>query len=181
MTRLSYLALGAPPPLRAQAQHGGALPVSWEARIAVRVLARMMSLCLDSAAGEPGAVAVKFPGSEEGEVSLELGAVRMAHQCRRVWVWMAKVHVAGSKVMIGPIGGVGQMVEVGAVRAVADTKVVGALEGLEVVGAARGGMDRAESVGVVVTELSPFYYLLSVSHCFFPWHTLLKGEAMYIS
>ena len=86
---------------------------------------------------------------------------------------MARVRVAGSKVMIGPIGEVGQMVEVGAVLAVADTKAVGAREDLEVVGVARGGMDPVESVGVVVTELSPVYNLLSVSHSFFPWHTLL--------
>ena len=175
MTRLSYPALEGPPLLRAQAQHGGALPVSWEARRAVRVLAWMMSSFLDSAVGELGAVAVvvRFPDSEVGEVSLALGADRMAHQCCRVRVWMARVRVAGSKVMIGPIGEVGQMVEVGAVLAVADTKAVGAREDLEVAGVARGGMDPVESVGVVVTELSPFYNLLSVSHSFFPWNTLL--------
>ena len=125
-----------------------------------------MSSCLDLAEEEAGAVAavvVRFLGSEEGEgLSPALGVVRMAHQCRRVWVWMAKVRVAGSKVKIGLIGGAAEMVEAGAVRAVADTKAVGAREDLEVVGVARGGMDRADPVGVVVTELSPFHNLLSV-------------------
>ena len=122
--------------------------------MAVPVLAWMIS-CLDLAAGEAVVVValVKFLGLEEE--SLALGVARMAHhQCHQLWVLMVRVRVAGSKVMTGVIGEVGEMVVVGAVAV--DTMVVamGALEDL-VVGVAHGGMDRVEwVVGVDVTDIS---------------------------
>jgi hypothetical protein len=64
----------------------------------------------------------------------------------------AKVRVAGSKVTIGLIGGAGERAVVGGVRVVVDMMAVGDREDLEVVGVARGGVDRAEFVGVDVTE-----------------------------
>jgi hypothetical protein len=156
-TRSSYLALAGPAPLRAQAQalHGGALLESWEACIAVPILARTIS-SLDSAAGEAVVVVVvvKFPGLEGEGLPRALGVVRMAHhQCHQLRVGMVRVRVAGSKVKIGLIGGVGEM-------------VVGAREDL-VVGAA-GGMDQVVewAVGVDVTELFTFYDLVSVGLAF---------------
>jgi hypothetical protein len=168
--RSSCLALVAPAPLRAQVQalHGGALLVSWEAHMAVPVLAWMIS-CLDSAAGEAVVVVavVKFQGLEGEGSSLVLGVVRMAHHCHQLWVLMIRVRVAGSKVMTGVIGGVGEMVVVGAVAV--DTMVVGALEDL-VVGVAHGGMDQVEwVVGVDVTDIF-MIFCLSVWHSFFPWY-----------
>jgi hypothetical protein len=140
----------------------------------VRVQARTTS-CLDSAAGEAVVAAVvemRFLESEEEEgLCLALGVVRMAHQCRRLR--MARVRVAGSKAMIGLIGGAGEMVLVGGAWVVVDTKAVGgAREDLEVVGVAHGGMDQVDSVGADDTEMSSFYDLLSFSHSFFPWCTL---------
>jgi hypothetical protein len=142
-TRSSYPALAGPAPLRALelALHGGALLESWEARMAVPILARTISY-LDSVAGE-AVVVVKFPGLEGEGLPRALGVVRMAHhQCHQLRVGMVGVCVAGSKVTIGLIGGVGE-------------KAVGAREDL-VVGVA-GGMDQVVewAVGVVdVTELS---------------------------
>jgi hypothetical protein len=172
MTRSSCLALEGPPPLRAQAQalHGGALLESWEARMAVPTLARTISY-LDSAAGEAVVVVVvvKFPDLEGEGLSPALGVVRMAHhQCRQLRVGMARVCVAGSKVKIGLIGGVGEM-------------VVGAREDL--VGVGHGGMDQGVewAVGVDVTELFTFYDWLT-SRAIFPLytHVSLKGDCVHI-
>lgn len=143
-THSSCLALAGPAPLRAQAQalHGGALLGSWEARKAVRTLARTISY-LDSAAGEAVAVVVvvRFQGLEEG-LSRALGVVQMVHhQCHhQLPVGMVKVCVVGSKVTIGLIDGVEEM-------------VVGAREDL-VVGVVHGGMDQVVgwAVGADVTE-----------------------------
>jgi hypothetical protein len=82
-------------------------------------------------------------------LDLAPGVVRMARRCRQ---WTAKVRVAGSKVTIGLIGGAGERAVVGGVRVVVDMMAVGDREDLEVVGVARGGVDRAEFVGVDVTE-----------------------------
>lgn len=152
-TPSSYLALAAPAPLLAQAQvlHGGALLESWEARMAVPILARTTSY-LDSAAGEAVlvlavvvVVVVRFLGLEGEGLPRALGVVRMVHhQCRRLRVGMAKVRVcvADSKVRSGLIDGVVVMV-------VVDDLVVGA---------AHGGMDQEVewAVEVVVTELFTF-------------------------
>lgn len=152
----SYLALAAPAPLRARAQvlHGGALLESWEARMAVPILART-TLYLDSAPGEAVlvlavVVVVRFQGLEEEGLPRALGVVRMVHhQCRQLRVGMVKVSkacVADSKVKIGLIDGVVEMV------------VVGAREDLVVVGAAHGGLDQVVewAVEVDVTELFTF-------------------------
>ena len=176
--RLSFPALGGPPPLRAQAQRGGVPPVLWEARRAVRVQVWTMS-CLDSVVGEVAVVAVvgmRFLDLEGEGLCLALGVVRMARQCRRL-----RMAVVGSKVMIGLIGEAGEMVLVGGVWVVVDTKAVGgAREDLEVEGVAHGGMDQVDSVGADDTELSSFYNLLSFSRSFFPWCTLNKRETVYI-
>jgi len=139
-TYLSYPALGGPLQLRVQAQapHGGELLESWKARMAVRDPKRMISY-LDSAAAV-AVVVVKFPG-------LEGVVVQMARRRCRRWlrVWMAKVRVAGSKVMIGAIGGVGEMVEDVAVEqaVVEDTTAVGGRGDLEA-GVAHDGMGQVE-------------------------------------
>jgi hypothetical protein len=175
-TRSLYPALAGPAPLRAQARalHGGALPELWEARKAVPILARTISY-LDSAAGEVVVVVVvvvKFPGLEG--LSQALGVVRMAHhQCRQVRVGMVRVCVAGSRVTIGLIDGVGEM-------------VVGARADL-VVGV-DGGMDQVVewAVGVDVTELFTFYDLLSVGLAFLLslvlyTHATLKGNCVHVA
>lgn len=116
--------------------------------MAVPILARTISY-LDSA-GE-AVVVVKSPGLEGEGLSRALGVVRMVHhQCHQLRVGMVRVCVAGSKVTIGLIGGVGE-------------KTVGAREDL-VVGVAHGGMDQVVewAVGVDVTELFTFYDLLWV-------------------
>ena len=146
-TRSLYPALVDPVPLRAQvrALHGGALLESWEARKAVPILAWTISY-LDSAEGEVAVVVevVKFLGSEGEGLSRALGVDRMAHrQCHRRRVGMVRVCEAGSKVTIGLIDGVGEM--------------VGAQEGL-VVGEDGGMAQVVEwAVEVDVTEL--FYIL----------------------
>jgi len=124
--------------------------------MAVPILTRTI-LYLDSAAGEAVVVVVvmKFPGLEGEELPRALGIVRMAHrQCHQLRVGMVRVCVADSKVRIGLIGGVGEM-------------VVGAREDL-VVGVAHGGMDQVVewAVGVDVTELFTLYDLLSVGLAF---------------
>ncbi len=84
------------------------------------------------------------------------------HQCRRLRVWMVKVRVAGSKVMIGAIGEVEEMAE--------DMTAVAAQEDLEV-GVAHDGMDQvAWAVGAGVTELFTF----SMICCLSVWHSFLS-------
>jgi len=122
-----------------QAQHGGVLLESWEARTISY---------LDSAAGEAVVVVVvvKFPGLEGEGLSRALGVVRIVHhQCHQLRVGMVRVCVADGKVTTGLIG----------------EMVVGGEEDL-VVGVAHGGTDQVV-VGVDVTELFTFYGLLSVS------------------
>jgi hypothetical protein len=130
-----------------------------------------MTPYLDSAVGEV-VVEVRFLGLGEG-LALALGVVRMARRCRRR---TARVRAVGNKVTIGLIGGLAERAVVGGVRAVVDTRAGGALEDLEVVGVARGGVDQAESVGADVTEL---YNLLSVSVSHSLVHTSLKGNRVY--
>ena len=65
-------------------------------------------LCLDSAAEEAvvaGVVSMRFLDLEGEGLCLALGLARTAHRCRRLR--MARVCVAGSKVMIGLISGAG--------------------------------------------------------------------------
>ena len=146
---MSYLALAVLPPLRAQVQalHGGVLLESWEARMAVSILARTISY-LVSVAGEAVVVvvvvSVKFPGLEVEVEGLPraLGVVRMAHRrCHQLRVGMVRVCVVGNRARIGLID-VGEMVDA-----------------REDLGVAHGGMAQVVewAVEVGVTEL--FYIL----------------------
>jgi len=68
----------------------------------------MTMSCLDLMA-----VAVGLDAEEKAGTGLwlTLGSVGMAHRCRRPLRWMAKLRVAGSKLMIGLIGRVVATVE----------------------------------------------------------------------